>query len=434
MAENSPFLPNPPKKVSLSPSRRVHVISQYHGRVASESPVACRRCTKIHQGQKRLGKLRGEILVTREQYHHERQVLLQCREESLEAHEELLAAHRSAMATGNTAKDIGAIEYAFQRVQQLYSDICEQADIIRDLESRLRNLEHQLNRKEKKLYESAMALEPDSSFEEETVIPASEVPNVADLLSDDGKDKPPIEVERYYESVGIVSNYKERLQELEDEHAEDLEVRYEVAVEGQTPLPPEPLFLEAYQKDKTAMIGDYLRARQIAQHLRESCLRAGFQLTAFDDDQLPHIDQSRREISDMKYVPELPADWQEQLLAANPTELMGIVTDMGLNERIKAWRRDALSSRSVTIRGDDHPQSEAPAKRISLATSDDLRERGTESLNRLEGKASIRSGLESSASIREPNNQPAAPCREFEGEHGLRKAYSVPALRKPYTA
>jgi hypothetical protein len=280
--------------------------------------------------------------MTREHANNERQKLIQIREENLRANEDLLGLQKEANSPMGPPTAVANCNLLLQRLEELFREIVAQSELVRETETRLGALEYHRNQEERKLYDQAFSSDEATIFDIEILaLDPIEVPSFDE--TDDESERLPSLLAEYYNSAATMNNYLERIQELEEEHEEELNQREEAREQGQPLMPPERVFETNYLNQRTEMIHIYVTAKQESHQLAKRCIEAGYHVEVDSEEYDAGLDHSRRVKGDHflnKDAAPTDAD-RRPYSGVSPIERM-ILGSATPQERVVTWLRDTL--------------------------------------------------------------------------------------------
>jgi hypothetical protein len=359
----------------------------------------------------------------REVVYRERQLLFQKRKNAMALQKRLYEIQMHSLSISVTQRASLKQDDLFQQTHQALADLNDQERLVRDHETKLGSLEYHMGRREARLYDSVFLTGKDPIVDYE--IGSAGVALIQE--TDEESVSQPSLVEKYYDRAGDKDIFRERLQELEEEHLEEKAAREAARRQGKQPMPPERVFLETYFGERTTMIQEFLQAKQEAAMLRKQCLVAGH---AIDDvseeesqEQLDHSwrvkDHLQRDRSRMDVLTDV------QYLGSMPLEFL-LFGEQTPTERIKDWLKATLKttvSRGSTWEDGDRAQSEGipePAGPRTTPPSVTFTENGH--------PGHVVAPFDASSPKLQGLDGKAQRLTEWPGEEGLSRRYSEPSI------
>jgi hypothetical protein len=297
----------------------------------AHSPTSvCNHVEKLAKAQKKVARLRDEVLTKRAQVNNEHQIHIQLRDYALEVQDSFVAALDTAILRGTLAADQSAIKDLHKQIQLSNHELHEQEEHFRELESGLSSLEYRLGKQEAAIYSTlcekaklaatSAALSTEDEEEDE---------DVQTKFSSQGlmSEGVPSLLEAYYDRAGDVTIERDRLDEFEAEHRDEVRVRAYKIESGDRLIPSEKKFLESYFERRTKIIRDYLKAKHDTQQLRQQCIERNYHLDKADD-----IEVQDNPIDLSKRFPEGPLG-----KGIRPLELLLFGDIVDPEERVQDW-------------------------------------------------------------------------------------------------
>jgi hypothetical protein len=237
--------------------------------------------------------LHEEIVGLRVDLNNERKSHAQQREHTLAAQSSFADASGRLMSAA-TASD--AATAAAADLQEVWGKLTQATEILKMREKTVQELENEVKRKESRLEEKEKQLyqEIHKTREDVRSVVASD-----DALSDDSfvelsafsgsTDGENSLVHKYYDLMGDVKIFRERLYNFESEHNYQLAIREERRQLGGLLEPPDEDFYEAYFSGRKNLIQDLSTANADMQQLRTQCELEGVHV---DSPSLPPLDDA----------------------------------------------------------------------------------------------------------------------------------------------
>jgi hypothetical protein len=165
-------------------------------------------------------------------------------------------------------------------LQAAFADVTNSTYRLSHLEDHMQTLEKDLNDMERKLQTRENILYADmkraqgggteySSSAEEEVDDDDEA-DILSVYSAGTSDSHPLE-RQYYDRIGDVNIFRERLFNFESEHQRQRIIRKTREADGAQPMPPDGDFMESYIEARGALIQEYSMAKRDVQRLKELC-------------------------------------------------------------------------------------------------------------------------------------------------------------------
>jgi hypothetical protein len=236
----------------------------------SSNPV-CQRCQRNCKVQPELARLRTELLTLRARVQNESGVLAQMREFALKAQENVIEAVNKAIERGTLVEDQAEIRGLQQEVMRLNRDLHDQSDHYKDLQRRLSTLDYRFGQKEDELYGKA-------DFTTSKFQDADSVSVSSSESSETSETNAPTLVRDYYDCVGTMDATWHTLQEIEENHREELNERERNDHDSHHSKPSEKQFIKAFFEDRATAVEKYLKAQARAKRLRAQCLDLNYYL------------------------------------------------------------------------------------------------------------------------------------------------------------
>jgi hypothetical protein len=237
--------------------------------------------------------LHDEIVALRVDLSNERASHAQQREHTLAAQSSFADASTRFMAAVTASDPISA---AAADLQELWVNLAQATKVLKQREETVQGLENNVKRKESRLEEKEKQLSQEIHKTREDVrsIVADD-----DTLSDDSfvelsaysgsTDGENSLVRKYYDLMGDVKIFRERLYNFESEHHYQLDVREEQRQLGELLEPPDEDFYEAYFSERKDLIQDLSTAKAEMQQLKAQCELEGVQVAT---PSLPPLDDA----------------------------------------------------------------------------------------------------------------------------------------------
>jgi hypothetical protein len=235
------------------------------------APPPCERCRKHSQVQQELARLRKELLTLRARVQNELRVLAQMQEFALKAQESVIEAVNKAIDRRTLAEDQAEIQTLQQEVLHLNRDLHDQSEHHKALQRRLSTLDYQFGEKEEELYGKVDRVGSAADYDEHNDTASS-------LVTDSTEDDAPTLVRAYYDCIGTMDTAWHTLQEIEEDHREELNRREQNVSESHSLVPSEKQFVREFFEDRAKVVERYLRTEVKAKKLREQCLERKYRI------------------------------------------------------------------------------------------------------------------------------------------------------------
>lgn len=217
-----------------------------------------------------LTALRRHTVTGRVRAIQERKMCLQQREHVLRTGQRWMEAAEGVTAKLDRSECQAPLQSLYEQMRESFVLLDTYTERVKRFEGDLSQLEFRLSRKEAKFYKDYVELLSDDdscSIENDEYCIVSS--------SDASSEEIHPLLRKYYDKAGDVNVLKDRLNELEFDHQQEMFMRDERMGLGEPISPSEQAFQELYFTERSNTIRNLSEAQAEARRLREQCLRNG---------------------------------------------------------------------------------------------------------------------------------------------------------------